>query len=54
MRIDNKPETKEESRTGRYSIRTFWSARPWDTTRLDHFSSHQRIRATPNLVLFAS
>jgi hypothetical protein len=26
MRIDNKPETKEESRTGRYTIRTFWSA----------------------------
>ena len=53
MCIDNKPETKEESRTGRYSIRTFL-VRPWDTTRLDHFSSHQRIRATPNLVLFAS
>ena len=26
MRIDNKPETKEDSRTGRYTIRTFWSA----------------------------
>jgi hypothetical protein len=26
MRIDNKPETKEEPRTGRYTIRTFWSA----------------------------
>ena len=26
MRIDNKPETKEEARTGRYTIRTFWSA----------------------------
>jgi hypothetical protein len=25
MRIDNKPETKEDSRTGRYTIRTFWS-----------------------------
>ena len=26
MRIDNKPETKEESRTGRYTIRTWWAA----------------------------
>ena len=26
MRIDNKLETKEEPRTGRYTIRTFWSA----------------------------
>jgi hypothetical protein len=26
MRIDNQPETKEEARTGRYTIRTFWSA----------------------------
>ena len=26
MRIDNKPQTKEEPRTGRYTIRTFWSA----------------------------
>jgi hypothetical protein len=26
MTIDNKPETKEEPRTGRYTIRTFWSA----------------------------
>jgi hypothetical protein len=26
MRIDNKPETKEEPRIGRYTIRTFWSA----------------------------
>jgi hypothetical protein len=25
MRIDNKPETKEEARTGRYTIRNFWS-----------------------------
>jgi hypothetical protein len=25
MRIDNRPETKEESRTGRYTIRTFWA-----------------------------
>ena len=27
MRTDDKPETKEEARTGRYTIRTFWSAR---------------------------
>jgi hypothetical protein len=25
MRIDNRPETKEDSRTGRYTIRTFWA-----------------------------
>ena len=25
MRIDNKPETKEDGRTGRYTIRTFWA-----------------------------
>jgi hypothetical protein len=25
MRIDNQPETKEDSRTGRYTIRTWWS-----------------------------
>ena len=25
MRIDNQPETKQESRTGRYTIRTFWA-----------------------------
>ena len=24
MRINNRPETKEDSRTGRYTIRTFW------------------------------
>ena len=27
MHINNKPTTKEEARTGRYTIRTFWSAR---------------------------
>jgi hypothetical protein len=26
MRIDNKPETKEDARTGRYTIRTWWAA----------------------------
>jgi len=25
MRIDNQPETKEDSRTGRYTMRTFWA-----------------------------
>ena len=25
MQINNKPETKEDSRTGRYTIRTFWA-----------------------------
>ena len=25
MRINNRPETKEDSRTGRYTIRTFWA-----------------------------
>jgi hypothetical protein len=25
MRTDNQPETKEEARTGRYTIRTWWS-----------------------------
>ena len=27
LRIDNRPETKEESRTGRYMMRTFWAAK---------------------------
>jgi hypothetical protein len=26
MHINNQPETKQDSRTGRYTIRTFWSA----------------------------
>jgi hypothetical protein len=25
MRIDNQPETKEDTRAGRYTIRTWWS-----------------------------
>jgi hypothetical protein len=39
MRIDNKPERKEHSPFGRYTMRNFWS-RNGDPTRLCHFSSY--------------
>jgi len=34
MRIDNRPETHEDSRTGRYTIRAFWAA---NGTQLNSF-----------------